>query len=65
MIKNKTLALILFVLVVFGVWTLCDFLYARFISHNAFVFTLTGNVILPLAAGLITGYFAVFKGKDK
>lgn len=53
MLKKRILTGVIGIAVVFGVWTLCDYLYSSFISRSGFTFDIGSNLIAPLAVGIV------------
>lgn len=63
MIKNKAVAFIVFIIVFFAVWNLCDFLFTTFINNSVFNFTVLGNAIVPTVVAVVVGFITVFRKK--
>ena len=52
-IKKKMISSAVAVIVIFGVWTLLDYLYSTFISRSGFSFDVGSNLIAPLVIGVL------------
>jgi F0F1-type ATP synthase membrane subunit a len=65
MIKSRSAAFGLYIVLFLAFWNLLDWLYTAFIAGGAYSFTAGGDLIVPLAAALVTGYLLFMrKGKD-
>lgn len=63
MIKNKIVALCLFVAVWLVVWNIADYLYSAFITKGTYQFTAGMDLSIPLIVSVIVGYFVFFHEK--
>ncbi len=62
---KRILTTVIGTVLVFGIYTLLDFLYSTFISHSAFTFDTGSNLITPVVVGvLIFGVLIPMNDKD-
>lgn len=64
MIKNKYVGFVLYVVIFFALWNLADFLYATFIAHGAYHFSLGTDGAIPVAAAIVSGYLLFVRRKS-
>ena len=57
MIRNKYVAIVLFVIVFLAFWNLADYLYTTFITSGDYHFTALTDGIIPAAVAIVSGYF--------
>ena len=62
MIKNKYLALVLFVLFVLVFWNIFDFIF-NFVTGRPYTFEVGDELILPIVVGSLTGGMLFLKEK--
>ncbi len=64
MIKNKTVAYIIFVILFLVMWNLLDLIYATFITKSGYSFGGGTDMGLPLLVSLVLGYFLIYRKND-
>ena len=55
MIKNKTVAFVLFIVVFLLIWNAVDYLYSAVITKSAFHFATGLDLIVPLVVSVVIG----------
>ena len=63
--KKGIIGWIVFVVAYIGFWNLIDLLYSKIITHTPYIFQTRMDLIMPLIAGIVLGYFLVFKNYQK
>ncbi len=63
MIKNKFVAFGLFIFFVIVICNLLDYLYATMINHSVYQFSSGSDLFVPLAVGVVVGYFMFIRDK--
>lgn len=63
MVKNKTLAFVLFVALFLIIWNLLDFLYSVIFTGNGYGFAAGGDLFIPLVVGVASGYLLFLRKK--
>lgn len=53
MLKKRIITAIIGTGLVFGLWTLFDFLFSTYIDRSGFKFEIGSNVIAPLVVGIV------------
>lgn len=56
MIRNKYVALALFIVVALTIWNLLDYLYCTFITRSVYQFTVGGDLGFPFTGAVVIGY---------
>ena len=64
MLKKRIITGLLGTVLVFGLYTLLDYLYATFISRSGFKFEIGSNLIIPLVVGIVI-FFVLIPMYDK
>lgn len=64
MLKKRILTGVIGTALVFGFWTLFDFLYSTYITRSGFTFEVGSNLITPLAVGIVM-FFVLIPMYDK
>ena len=59
--KNKYVAYGLFVILFIVIWSLLEFLYAKFITHSGY--QVGANLLIPLVVAAVTGYTLFLRNK--
>lgn len=63
MVKNKTLAFVLFIALFLIIWNLLDFLYSALITGNGYGFAAGGDLFIPLVVSVVVGYLFFLRKK--
>ena len=63
MVKNKTLAFVLFIALFLIIWNLLDFLYSALITGNGYGFAAGGDLFIPLVVSVVVGYLFLLRKK--
>lgn len=64
MIKNKTVAFVIFVLVGIAIWNICELIYTSFITKSGYQFDATECIGKPALLAVLVGY-ALFLTKKE
>jgi len=65
MIKNRWTAFVLFVILFTAFWNVLDFLYTRFIAGGSYGFSAAGDMLAPVAVGVVAGYLLFLNNEKK
>lgn len=65
MIKNKSVAFVLFVVVCLAVWNILAFVYGSFISGNGYQFEASKGIGMPAIISIMIGYLLFLRKKDE
>ena len=65
MIKNKYAAFALFTALCIVFCNVLDYLYVTFITQNAYQFTVTDDLLIPLAVAIVIGLFLFLRKPAK
>ena len=63
MIKNKIVALCLFIVVWIAIWNIGDYLYSSFVTKSTYRFTTGSDLLVPLIVSVVVGYFVLLRRK--
>lgn len=61
--KNKYVVCVLYVILFVAFWNLLDFLYSTFLTHSGYQLAAGTDLLIPLAAALVTGYLFFLREK--
>ena len=64
MIKNKTVAFVLFVVVFLLVWNVLNYIYSSYISGNGYQFEASKGIGMPSIISIMIGYLLFLRKKD-
>ena len=65
MIKNKYVALILFIILCIAFWNVAQYIWSTLISKEVWVFATGRDLIKPGVAAACVGYVLFFLGSNK
>ena len=65
MIKNKTVAFVLFVVVFLLVWNVLNYIYGSYISGSGYQFEASKGIGMPSIISIMIGYLLFLRKKDQ
>ena len=65
MIKNRTVAFVIFVVLFMIFWNLLDFIWATLITKNPYRFSAGTDLGFPLVIALVIGYLLFLRDSSK
>jgi hypothetical protein len=64
MIKNKSVAFVLFVVLCILLWNILELIYASFITKSGYHFDPAKSIGTPAAVSIMVGYLLFLRKKD-
>lgn len=65
MIKNKTVAFVLFVVIFMALWNVLELIYGNVITGNGYSFEASLDLGTPAIIAILSGYLLFLRKKDE